>query len=57
MMPSKQFLPRRADLVIDILPAIAPGDENYASSRKLAEASRQSILAAMDEPDLLADEP
>jgi len=38
-------------------PAIAPGDENYASSRKLAEASRQSILAAMDEPDLLADEP
>jgi hypothetical protein len=57
MMPSKQLLPRRADLVIDILPAIAPGDENYASSRKLAEASRQSILAAMDEPDLLADEP
>ncbi len=57
MMPSKQLLPRRADLVVDILPAIAPGDENYASSRKLAEASRQSILAAMDEPDLLAGEP
>jgi len=57
MMPSKQLLPRRADLVIDILPAIAPGDEKYTSSRKLAEASRQSILAAMDEPDLLADEP
>lgn len=57
MMPSKQFLPRRVELTIDIRPAIAPGDENYASSRKLAEASRQRILAAMDEPDLLADEP
>ena len=57
MMPSKQLLPRRGDLIIDILPAIAPGDEDYAPSRKLAEASRQRILAAMDEPDLLADEP
>ena len=57
MMPSRQLLPRQAELVIDILPAIAPGDDDYASSRKLAEASRQRILAAIDEPDLLADEP
>jgi 1-acyl-sn-glycerol-3-phosphate acyltransferase len=56
MMPSKQLLPRRAELIIDILPAIAPGDEDYASSRKLAEASRQRIIAAIGEPDLLADE-
>jgi 1-acyl-sn-glycerol-3-phosphate acyltransferase len=56
MMPSRQLLPRRADLIIDILPVIAPGDDDFASSRKLAEASRQRILGAMDEPDLLADE-
>lgn len=56
MMPARQLLPRRSELIIDIRPAIAPGDDDYASSRKLAEASRQHILAAMDEPDLLADE-
>ncbi len=56
MMPSGRHLPRMSDLVIDILPAISPGDDDYAPSRKLAEASRQRIIAAIDEPDLLADE-
>jgi 1-acyl-sn-glycerol-3-phosphate acyltransferase len=56
MMPSGRILPRMADLMIDVLPAIAPGDENFASAKKLAEASRQRILAALDEPDLLDEE-
>ena len=56
MLPSGKLLPRPSDLVIDILPAIAPGDASFESSRKLAEASRQQILAALGEPDLLADE-
>lgn len=55
IMPSGRLMPRKSDLVIEILPAIAPGDDDYASSRKLAEASRQRIITAIDEPDLLAD--
>jgi 1-acyl-sn-glycerol-3-phosphate acyltransferase len=55
MMPSGRLMPRKSDLVIEILPAIAPGDDDYASSRKLAEASRQRIITAIDEPDLLTD--
>ncbi len=55
MMPSGRLMPRKSGLVIEILPAIAPGDDDYASSRKLAEASRQRIITAIDEPDLLAD--
>ena len=55
MMPSGRLIPRKSDLVIEILPAIAPGDDDYASSRRLAEASRQRIITAIDEPDLLAD--
>jgi hypothetical protein len=56
MLPSGKLLPRPSDLVIDIHPAIAPGDASFESSKKLAEASRQQILAALDEPDLLTDE-
>jgi hypothetical protein len=37
---------------VDILPAIAPGDPDFESSRKLAEAARQRILAALGEPEL-----
>lgn len=55
IMPSGRLMPRKSDLVIEILPAIAPGDDDYASSRKLAEASRQRIITAIEEPDLLAD--
>ena len=54
MMPAKRLLPRRGPLTIDILPAIAPGDPEFESSRGLAEAARQRILAILDEPDLLA---
>jgi 1-acyl-sn-glycerol-3-phosphate acyltransferase len=54
MLPSRQLLPRPAQLTIDILPAIAPGDDDYLDSKHLAEAARQSVLSALDEPDLLA---
>lgn len=53
MLPARHFLPRNTELIIDILPAIAPGDADFESSRRLAEAARQRILAATDEPDLL----
>ena len=53
VLPSGAFLPRRGPLTIDILPAIAPGDPDYETSRGLAEAARQRILAVLDEPDLL----
>ncbi len=56
MLPSRQILPIKSALRIDILPAIAPGDEGYASSRALAETARQRVLAALDEPDLLDNE-
>ena len=55
MLPARRLLPRRVPLYIDILPAIAPGDADYASSRGLAEAARQRIIAAVGEPDLLDD--
>ena len=54
VLPAKRFLPRRGPLTIDILPAIAPGDPDFETSRGLAEAARQRILAVVDEPDLLA---
>lgn len=53
MMPSGRLLPQKADLIIDVLPAIAPGDEDFTSSRQLAEACRQRILAVLNEPDLI----
>ena len=55
MLPARVFLPRPGPLTIDILPAIAPGDPEFDTSRGLAEAARQRILAVLDEPDLLAD--
>jgi 1-acyl-sn-glycerol-3-phosphate acyltransferase len=54
VLPAETFLPRRGPLYIDILPAIAPGDADYETTRSLAEASRQRILTVLDEPDLLA---
>ena len=53
VLPLSRYLPRRGPMVIDILPAIAPGDADYESSRVLAEASRQRIIAATGEPDLI----
>jgi 1-acyl-sn-glycerol-3-phosphate acyltransferase len=48
LLPARRWLPRRTNLIVDILPAIAPGDDEFASSRR--------VLAVLDEPDLLADE-
>jgi len=52
MLPSGRLLPRRAKLIIDILPAIAPDDEDFSSPKHLAETCRQRILKVLDEPDL-----
>lgn len=57
VLPAKRMLPRHGPLTIDILPAIAPGDPDFETSRGLAEASRQRILTVLDEPDLLENEP
>ena len=35
------------------LPAIAPGDPEFADTRVLAETARQRILTVLDEPDLV----
>lgn len=56
MLPANHFMPRRGPLTIDILPAIAPGDPEFATSRILTEAARQRILAVLDEPDLIEQE-
>lgn len=56
MLPARAFLPRRGPLTIDILPAIAPGDTEFETSRGLAETARQRILAVLEEPDLQADD-
>ena len=52
-LPHGTILPRRRPMTIEILPAISPGDSAYKSSRTLAEAARQRILAVLEEPDLL----
>jgi 1-acyl-sn-glycerol-3-phosphate acyltransferase len=52
MLPAGRLLPRRAKLLIDVLPAIAPGDEHFSSPRKLAETCRRRVLEALGEPDL-----
>jgi hypothetical protein len=56
MLPAGRFMPRNGPLTIDILPAIAPGDSDFETSRGLAEAARQRILAVLGEPDLLDNE-
>jgi 1-acyl-sn-glycerol-3-phosphate acyltransferase len=56
MLPAGRFLPWNGPLTIDILPAIAPGDPDFETSRGLAEAARQRILAVLGEPDLLVNE-
>ncbi len=56
MLPSGRILPRWNQITIDILPPISTDEPGFTDSRKLAEASRQRILQALGEPDLLADE-
>ena len=53
MLPAGRMLPRPGPLTIEILPAIRPDDPDFEHRRTLAEASRQRILAVLDEPDLL----
>ncbi len=52
VLPAGRLLPRRGPLYIDILPAIAPGDPEFNTSRGLATAARERILAVVGEPDL-----
>lgn len=54
LLPSGHLLPRRKRLTIRALPAIQPGSPGFASSKALAEHSRQALLAVLDEPDLAA---
>ena len=56
VLPLSRYLPRRGPMVIDILPAIGPGDAAYEDSKTLAEEARQRILAVLDEPDLQGHE-
>ena len=56
MLPAGRSMPRNGPLTIDILPAIAPGDPGFETSRGLAETARQRILAVLGEPDLLDNE-
>lgn len=55
MLPHGRLLPRRAVLTVDVQRAISPGDEDFASTRRLAEASRQRIIGALGEPDLQSE--
>jgi len=56
VLPHGALLARRGPMIIDILPAIRPGDAAYESNRSLAEEARRRILAVLDEPELLGDE-
>ena len=53
ILPAERILPRPGPIVIEILPPIYPGDPEYADGKRLAEAARQRVIAALDEPDLL----
>lgn len=57
MMRSGRFLPRPCRLTIDILPAIQPQDPVFEDHRELAGMAKRRILEALDEPDLLENEP
>ena len=56
MMPSGRLLPAPCRLGVQVLPPIFPDDPAFADNRQLAEAARQAIIAALDEPDLLEKE-
>ena len=57
MLPMGHALPRPRRLRIDILEPIRPDDPAFADHRQLGETARQRILAVLDEPNLLADDP
>lgn len=52
MLPAGRILPRPNTLEFDVLTPIGADDPAFKDSRRLAEAARQQILAALDEPDL-----
>lgn len=54
MLGAGRALPRPAPIRIDVLVPILPDDPAYGNHHTLAETARQRILAALDEPDLLA---
>ena len=54
MLGAGRALPRPAPMRIDVLAPILPDDPAYGNHHTLAETARQRILAALDEPDLLA---
>jgi len=56
MMTSGDWLPRPSCLRIEVLPAITSDHPSFEDNRQLAEAARQEILNALDEPDLLEKE-
>jgi 1-acyl-sn-glycerol-3-phosphate acyltransferase len=57
ILPARRFLPRHGRLRIDVLEPIPPEELCYENSRRLAEAARQRILTALNEPDLTGGQP
>jgi 1-acyl-sn-glycerol-3-phosphate acyltransferase len=55
ILPADRYLPRFGRVHVQILPAIHPDHESYASHRELARLVRQKLLEELDEPDLLSD--
>ncbi len=53
VLPASRDLPRHGPITIDILAPIFPDHPSYSSHRELAKTVRQSILAVLDEPDLV----
>lgn len=56
VLPANRYLPRYGPVRVDILPAITPDHASYGHHRELAKTVRQSILAVLDEPDLVDSE-
>ena len=52
MLSEGRFLPRPVRPKFKVLAPIMPDDPAFASSRELAEAARQRVLAVLGEPDL-----
>ena len=52
ILPANRYLPRFGRVQINILPAIYPQHESYASHRQLARLVRGRLLEHLDEPDL-----
>ena len=55
MLPANRYLPRYGRIRVDILAPIYPDHDSYATPRELSKHVRRRLLAALDEPDLLAD--